>query len=81
MNLSVPAIALCETDGQGGFADYMLFVDGKALGVVEAKAVGTPLVGFAEQSESYARARLTDFQRWADPLPFTYESDGEEWRF
>ncbi len=81
MDLSMPAVALCETDVQGGFADYMQFVDGKALGVVEAKAAGTPLVGVAEQSEGYARAKLTDFQQWANPLPFTYESNGEEWRF
>jgi type I restriction enzyme R subunit len=74
-------IALCETDVEGGFADYMLFVDGKAIGVLEAKAAGTPLVGVAEQSELYARAALTDFQRWADPLPFTSESNGDETRF
>ncbi len=76
-----PGVALCETDVEGGFADYMLFVDAKALGVLEAKAAGTPLVGVAGQSEDYARAALTDFQRWGDPLPFTYESNGEEYRF
>lgn len=76
-----PGVALCETDVEGGFADYMLFGDAKALGVLEAKAAGTPLVGVAEQSEFYARAEPSDFQRWADPLPFTYESNGEEIRF
>lgn len=76
-----PGVALCETDVEGGFADYMLFVDAKALGVLEAKGAGTPLVGVAEQSEGYAKAVTTDFQRWADPLPFTYESNGEEYRF
>jgi type I restriction enzyme, R subunit len=75
------AIALCETDVERGFADYMLFVDAKAIGVVEAKAEGTPLVGVADQSEVYARSELTDFQRWANPLPFTYESNGDEIRF
>src|ERR1700719_2857106 len=75
------AIALCETDVERGFADYMLFVEGKAIGVVEAKAEGTPLVGVADQSEIYARSKLTDFQRWAFPLPFTYESNGDEVRF
>ena len=76
-----PGVALCETDVEGGFADYMLFVDAKAIGVLEAKAAGTPLVGVAEQSEAYARAALTDFQRWTNPLQFTYESNGEECRF
>jgi type I restriction enzyme R subunit len=75
------AIALCETDVERGFADYMLFVEAKAIGVVEAKAEGAPLVGVAEQSEVYARSPLTDFQRWAIPLPFTYESNGDEIRF
>jgi type I restriction enzyme R subunit len=78
---AAPGIALCETDLEGGFADYMLFVDAKAIGVLEAKAAGRSLVGVAEQSELYARAGLTDFQRWADPLPFTYESNGDECRF
>ena len=78
---AAPGIALCETDVEGGFADYMLFVDAKAIGVLEAKAAGIPLVGVAEQSELYARAALNDFQRWNDPLPFTFESNGEETRF
>ena len=76
-----PGVALCETDVDGGFADYMLFVDGKAIGVLEAKAAGASLVGVSEESELYARAALTDFQRWGDPLPFTYESNGDETRF
>ena len=76
-----PGVALCETDVEGGFADYLLFVDAKALGALEAKAASTPLAGVAKQSELYARAALTDFQRWADPLPFTYESNGDEYRF
>lgn len=74
-------VALCETDVQGGFTDYSLFVDGKMIGVLEAKAATASLVGVAEESGLYARAALTDFQRWADPLPFTYESNGEETRF
>ncbi len=31
---AAPGIALCETDVDGGFADYMLFVDAKAIGVL-----------------------------------------------
>lgn len=76
-----PGIALCETEVEGGFADYMLFVDAKAIGVLEAKPEDYSLVGVADESELYARASLQDFQRWADPLPFTHESNGEETRF
>lgn len=75
-------VALCETDVAGGYADYMLFVDGKAIGIIEAKAPGTSLVSVAEESALYAGARMKDFERWDDrTLPFTYESDGDEWRF
>ena len=55
----------------GGFADYMLFVDAKAIGVLEAKSSGTPLVGVSEQSQGYATAATSDFQRWFQTLPFT----------
>ena len=37
-----------------GTADYLLFVDRKAVGVLEAKPAGTTLSGVAEQSSSYA---------------------------
>jgi len=53
-------------------------VDGKAIGVLEAKAAGTTLGGVADESEPYARAALNDFQQWSNPLAFTYESNGEE---
>jgi type I restriction enzyme, R subunit len=36
-----------------GFADYMLYVDGKAAGVVEAKKQGATLVGVEMQSAKY----------------------------
>jgi type I restriction enzyme R subunit len=78
---AAPGVALCETDVEGGFADYMLFVDAKAIGAFEAKAEEYSLVGVADESELYARAALADYQRWSDPLPFTYESNGEETRF
>ncbi len=43
-------IAVREFPLDTGFADYLLFVDRQAVGVVEAKAEGTPLSGVAEQS-------------------------------
>jgi integrase len=36
-----------------GKADYLLFVDRKAVGVVEAKKAGTPLIGVEWQSAKY----------------------------
>ena len=82
INLSAArGVAVREMRSQGGPADYILFVDGKALGVVEAKKAGTTLSGIADQSERYTHAKKWIPQRWADPLPFTYESTGVETNF
>ena len=43
-------VAVREMQSFGGSADYVLFVDGKALGIVEAKKEGTTLSAVAEQS-------------------------------
>ena len=40
-------------DGHG-FADYMLFVEGKAVGVLEAKPAGYPLTSVELQADKYA---------------------------
>jgi len=64
-----------------GSADYLLYVDGKAAGVVEAKREGETLIGFEVQTERYSLG-LPDFlpaQR--RPLPFLYQSTGVETRF
>ncbi len=82
INLSAArGVAVREMQSQGGPADYVLFVDGKALGVLEAKKAGTTLSGVAEQSQRYTSAKKWIPQRWADPLPFTYESTGIETNF
>jgi len=36
-----------------GFADYLLFVDRKAVGVVEAKQEGVTFSGVSEQTQAY----------------------------
>ena len=52
------AIALREVPLRSGRCDYLLIVDRKPLGVIEAKRAGTLLVGVAEQSAHYAARRL-----------------------
>ncbi|MGL4401859.1 MAG: DEAD/DEAH box helicase family protein [Luteolibacter sp.] len=74
-------VAVREMHSHSGPADYILFVDGKALGIVEAKKEGTTLSAVAEQSARYTAAQKWIPQRWADPLPFTYESTGIETNF
>lgn len=72
-------IALREAPLKSGTCDYLLLVDRKAVGVIEAKKVGTALSGVAEQSGHYA-ANLPDFIQTIsrDSLPFLYESTGVE---
>ena len=44
-------VVLRELSFKTGEPDYTLFVDGKAIGTVEAKPVGHSLIGVEEQSE------------------------------
>jgi hypothetical protein len=57
LNLSAAlGVAVREFPLKSGFADYLLFIDRKAVGVIEAKPEGTTLRGVAEQSEKYLTA-------------------------
>ncbi len=64
-----------------GFADYLLYVDGKAAGVVEAKREGFPLVGVEVQAVKYSQGLPVDLPAHTRPLPFLYQSTGIETRF
>ncbi|MGL4321705.1 MAG: DEAD/DEAH box helicase family protein, partial [Paracoccaceae bacterium] len=75
-------VAVREYPTDTGPADYVLFVDGRAVGVVEAKpdSWGERLTTVEEQSSGYASAKL----KWvsnAEPLPFLYESTAVVTRF
>jgi type I restriction enzyme, R subunit len=75
---AAPGVAVREFPLPAGPCDYLLFVDGRAAGVVEAKRSGATLSGVAEQSEKYMTALPPFLAAWADPLPFGYESTGAE---
>ena len=64
-----------------GRADYLLFVDGKAVGAVEAKPSGTPLAGVESQTAKYAAGLPAELTAVVSPLPFLYESTGDETMF
>ena len=64
-----------------GFADYLLYVDGRAAGVIEAKKEGVTLTGVETQSERYTKGLPDGLPAWNSPLPFSYESTGIETRF
>lgn len=69
-------VAVREYPTDVGPADYVLFVDRKAVGVIEAKRVeeGHHLLSAEDQATDYAGATL----KWvnnSEPLPFVYESN------
>ena len=74
-------VAIGELSFSTGEPDYTLFVDGKALGTVEAKPEGFPLLGVEEQSSKYVTGLPGGLPAWHKPLPFCYESTGSETRF
>lgn len=54
-----------------GEADYLLYVNGKACGVIEAKKEGVPLKGVEVQSGRYAQGLPDALPAWRRPLPHT----------
>ena len=64
-----------------GTADYLLYVDGKAAGVVEAKPVGHTLTGVETQSGNYSDGLPDILPAPRKPLPFLYETTGSETHF
>jgi type I restriction enzyme R subunit len=74
-------IAIREYQTDVGPADYVLFVDKQAVGIIEAKREeeGVRLTSVEDQSSQYANAKLRLLNN--DPLPFVYESTGAITRF
>jgi type I restriction enzyme R subunit len=64
-----------------GFADYLLYIDARAAGVIEAKKEGVTLTGVETQSDRYAQGLPETLPAWRRPLPFSYQSTGVETRF
>lgn len=71
-------VAVREAHTHDGYADYLLFVDHRAIGVVEAKPEGFTLAGVAEQAGGYAAGLPPEIPHYSLPLPFVYESTGVE---
>ena len=64
-------------------ADYFLFINGKAVGVLEAKReeidISSGMV--SEQVVTYAKSVPECYQAWDKPLPILYKSNGKEIEF
>src|SRR3954453_7991584 len=77
MNISASlGVAVREFPLKSGQADYLLYADCKALGVVEAKPEGHTLTGVETQSGKYLDGLPNGLPNFRLPLPFAYESTG-----
>jgi type I restriction enzyme R subunit len=78
INLSAGiGVAVREYSTEVGPADYVLFVDGKPVGIIEAKREeeGHKMTVHEDQAEDYATAKLKYLNN--EKLPFVYLSTGE----
>jgi len=75
-------VAVREFVMDGGYdaADYLLFVDRNAVGVIEAKKEGTTLTGVEHQSRKYVDGLPAGVSALIKPPPFAFESTGTETR-
>lgn len=77
---SLSAAAIEEGILQGGKeADYLLFINGKAVGVLEAKKASTDVSSdkVIDQAEGYTHKLTKYYQFYANPLPIVYVSNGQ----
>ncbi|MBD5320148.1 MAG: DEAD/DEAH box helicase family protein [Bacteroides sp.] len=80
----ISAVAIEEGLMKGNCeADYLLFINGKAVGVLEAKRREVDVTAsiVAEQAEHYAKSVPNWCQAWFNPLPLAYVSNGNELYF
>ena len=71
MNISAAqGVAIREFPLESGFADYLLYADGKAIGVIEAKPEGHTLTGVEIQSAKYTEGLPDGLPHYHLPLPF-----------
>jgi type I restriction enzyme R subunit len=74
-------VAVREFQLATGPCDYLMFVDRRACGVVEAKPEGKTLSAVAEQASGYQAGLPSHLAHWGDPLRFDYEASGSETLF
>ena len=75
------AVAIREGLLKGNLeADYFLFINGKVIGVLEAKREDTDALSnkVCEQAVLYARNVPNIYQAYQKPLPFIFTSNGKE---
>ena len=81
---TMTAVAIREGLLKGNLeADYFLFVNGKAVGVLEAKREEVDVASgiVSDQVMTYARSVPGCYQAWEKPLPILYKSNGRDVMF
>ena len=73
-----PGVVVREFTLDTGEADYVLFVDRRACGVIEAKPDGTTLSGVADQTSRYQSGVPDVLPTHEHGIRFAYESTGVE---
>ena len=82
MNIhAASGVAVREFKLNTGFADYLLYVDGLAIGVVEAKPAGHTLSGVELQGKKYREGLPEGVPCYRRPLKLGYESTGKVTQF
>lgn len=78
------AVAIREGLLEGNMeADYFLFINGEAVGVLEAKREEVDVTSshVAEQAEHYTKSVPQHYRAYSNPLPLVYLSNGEQLLF
>lgn len=71
--------AVEEYPTSNGPADYALFVEGRLLGILEAKKVTVSTMNTLEQAKRYAKGLVHSIGTWNGYMvPFLYSSNGEQ---
>ena len=80
---AINAQALKENLMQGNLeADYLLYLNGKAIAVVEAKRKENKLLDDVwDQAIDYTTKLTGKFSFWLNPIPFVFVSNGEKLLF
>ena len=80
-HLGGPGRCRSGVSAQTGFADYLLYADRQAIGVVEAKPEGHTLTGVETQSRKYTEGLPKNLPALPPAAPFAYESTGAVTQF
>ena len=81
---NITAVAIKESLLKGNLkADYFLFINGKAVGILEAKREEVDVSNntVCEQAALYARSVPNCYQAYMKPLPLIYQSNGNVVQF